>query len=39
MGRLGVPEDATRLIKFIASDDSEWITGQIIKSDGGFLGK
>ncbi|WP_234417372.1 MULTISPECIES: SDR family oxidoreductase [unclassified Lysinibacillus] len=39
MGRLGVPEDAAKLIKFLASDDSEWITGQIINSDGGFLGK
>ena len=39
MGRLGVPEDAARLIKFLASNDSEWITGQVIKSEGGFLGK
>ncbi|WP_332699073.1 SDR family oxidoreductase, partial [Halalkalibacter lacteus] len=38
-GRIGVPEDAARLITFLASDDSSWITGQIIKSDGGFLGK
>lgn len=39
MGRIGVPSDAAKLIRFLASDDSEWITGQIIKSDGGFLGK
>jgi 3-oxoacyl-[acyl-carrier protein] reductase len=38
-GRLGVPEDAARLIRFLASDDSGWITGQTIKSEGGFLGK
>lgn len=38
-GRLGMPEDAARLITFLASDDSCWITGQTIKSEGGFLGK
>lgn len=38
-GRLGKPEDAARLITFLASDDSSWITGQTIKSEGGFLGK
>ncbi|WP_026581345.1 SDR family oxidoreductase [Bacillus sp. J33] len=38
-GRLGVPEDAARFITFLASEDSGWITGQTIKSDGGFLGK
>ncbi|MBT2663284.1 SDR family oxidoreductase [Bacillus sp. ISL-45] len=38
-GRIGVPEDAARLITFLASDDSGWITGQTIRSEGGFLGK
>ncbi|EST51856.1 3-ketoacyl-ACP reductase [Brevibacillus panacihumi W25] len=36
MGRIGLPEDAARLITFLASDDSQWITGQIIHSRGGF---
>ncbi|TCZ81040.1 SDR family oxidoreductase [Paenibacillus albiflavus] len=36
MGRIGLPEDAARLIAFLASDDSQWITGQIIHSRGGF---
>ncbi|MDO3411060.1 SDR family oxidoreductase [Saccharibacillus sp. CPCC 101409] len=36
MGRIGLPEDAARLIAFLASDDSRWITGQIIHSRGGF---
>ncbi|WP_336773898.1 SDR family oxidoreductase [Paenibacillus sp. MMO-58] len=36
MGRIGLPGDAARLITFLASDDSEWITGQIIHSRGGF---
>jgi 3-oxoacyl-[acyl-carrier protein] reductase len=38
-GRLGVPEDAARLITFLASEESSWITGQTIRSNGGFIGK
>ncbi len=33
-GRLGQPEDAARLIAFLASDAGEWITGQTIHSRG-----
>lgn len=36
MGRLGAPEDAARLIRFLASADSGWITGQVIHSSGGL---
>lgn len=36
MGRIGQPEDAARLIAFLASEEAEWITGQIIRSTGGF---
>ncbi|WP_116188607.1 SDR family oxidoreductase [Paenibacillus taihuensis] len=36
MGRIGVPRDAAKLVVFLASDEAEWITGQIIHSDGGF---
>jgi 3-oxoacyl-[acyl-carrier protein] reductase len=36
MGRIGEPKDAAKLIVFLASEESEWITGQIIHSDGGF---
>lgn len=36
MGRVGTPKDASRLIAFLASDEAEWITGQIIHSEGGF---
>jgi 3-oxoacyl-[acyl-carrier protein] reductase len=35
-GRVGLPEDAARLVVFLASDEAEWITGQIIHSEGGF---
>ncbi len=33
-GRVGMPEDAARLILFLASDAGEWITGQVIHSRG-----
>jgi len=34
--RLGQPEDAARLIAFLASDAAGWITGEVIHSRGGF---
>lgn len=37
LGRIGKPEDAARLVAFLASDAGGWITGQIINSEGGFL--
>jgi 3-oxoacyl-[acyl-carrier protein] reductase len=36
-GRLGTPEDAARLIAWLASPDAAWVTGQVIHSEGGFL--
>lgn len=36
MGKWGTPEDAARLVRFLQSDDSRWITGQVISSEGGF---
>jgi 3-oxoacyl-[acyl-carrier protein] reductase len=35
-GRWGTPDDAARLIAWLATDDAEWITGQVIDSTGGF---
>jgi 3-oxoacyl-[acyl-carrier protein] reductase len=35
-GRIGTPEDAARLVAFLASDAAQWITGQVIHSEGGF---
>ena len=35
MGRWGRPEDAARLIGWLATDDACWVTGQIINSTGG----
>jgi 3-oxoacyl-[acyl-carrier protein] reductase len=36
-GRVGEPEDAARLVAFLATDEAAWISGQIIHSEGGFL--
>jgi 3-oxoacyl-[acyl-carrier protein] reductase len=35
-GRWGSPDDASRLVAWLVSDDSAWITGQILNSEGGF---
>ena len=35
-GRWGEPDDAARLIAWLASDDGRWITGQVLNSEGGF---
>ena len=37
LGRIGQPEDAARLVAFLASDEAAWITGQTIHSEGGFF--
>ncbi|MBM1106158.1 SDR family oxidoreductase [Aurantibacter crassamenti] len=34
--RIGEPEDIAKIILFLVSDDSHWITGQIIGANGGF---
>jgi 3-oxoacyl-[acyl-carrier protein] reductase len=35
-GRWGEPDDAARLVAWLCSDDAQWITGQVINSEGGF---
>ncbi|MPN44953.1 3-oxoacyl-[acyl-carrier-protein] reductase FabG [bioreactor metagenome] len=36
LGRAGVPEDIAKVAAFLASDDSAYITGQVIAVDGGM---
>jgi 3-oxoacyl-[acyl-carrier protein] reductase len=35
-GRWGEPADAARLIGWLCSDEADWVTGQVIDSEGGF---
>lgn len=35
--RLGTAEDVAKVVKFLASDNSNYITGQVINVDGGML--
>ncbi|MEQ0565240.1 SDR family oxidoreductase [Amycolatopsis sp. NEAU-NG30] len=35
-GRWGRPADVARLVRWLASDESRWITGQVIDAEGGF---
>ncbi|WP_188827376.1 SDR family oxidoreductase [Nocardia camponoti] len=35
--RLGEPEDVARLIAFLVSDEAAWITGDVVRVDGGLL--
>ena len=36
MGRLGQPSDAAELVAFLCSEEGGWITGQVVRSDGGW---
>lgn len=36
LGRVGRPEDIARLAVFLASDESSWITGEVIYATGGL---
>ncbi len=35
--RMGTPQDVANVVKFLASEDSSYITGQVIHIDGGML--
>lgn len=36
LGRIGEPIDIARIVLFLASEDSSWVTGQNIGANGGF---
>ena len=36
-GRLGQPEDIARVVAFLASPDSGWVNGQVIRANGGVI--
>ncbi len=36
LGRLGTPADIARVVVFLASDDSAWVTGEVIRASGGL---
>jgi 3-oxoacyl-[acyl-carrier protein] reductase len=35
-GRWGTPEQAARLVAWLVSEEADWVTGQVIASDGGW---
>ncbi|KAI7753641.1 hypothetical protein M8C21_010159 [Ambrosia artemisiifolia] len=37
LSRLGVPEDVAPLVGFLASDAGEWVNGQIVRVNGGYV--
>jgi 3-oxoacyl-[acyl-carrier protein] reductase len=37
LGRIGQPADAANLVGFLASPQADWITGQVLRSRGGFV--
>jgi 3-oxoacyl-[acyl-carrier protein] reductase len=36
LGRIGTPADIAKVVAFLASDDSGWLTGEIILASGGL---
>lgn len=38
LGCIGSPADVASLVRFLASDEAGFITGQVISADGGFIG-
>jgi len=36
LGRVGLPEDVAKVVRFLAGDESGWVTGQTFSADGGL---
>lgn len=37
LGRIGEPKDVGEIVGFLAGDSGEWINGQVIRANGGFV--
>ena len=35
-GRLGTPEDIAEVVGFLAGEGSKWVTGQVVRVNGGM---
>ena len=35
LGRIGEPEDVARVVSFLVSPQAAWVTGQVIRANGG----
>lgn len=36
VGRVRVPEDVARVVVWLATEESEWVNGQVLKVTGGL---
>ena len=37
MGRVGLPDEVAKVVRFLCSDDAAYITGQVISVNGGMM--
>ncbi|EEF36932.1 short-chain type dehydrogenase, putative [Ricinus communis] len=37
LGRLGEPKDVAPIVGFLATDASEWVNGQVVRANGGYV--
>ena len=37
MGRVGLPEEIAKVVRFLCSDEASYITGQVISVNGGMI--
>ena len=36
-GRMGTPEDIADIVKFLASEESRWVSGNVVTANGGLV--